>query len=135
MYIYIYILYCLLYCLLCCLLYCLLNCLLMGQGSWAGPFWFRPGLGGGEGGGWVWGRAKGPGPDRLGFRPFRPGLGVGWGGGRGDPFSKSTTFKCFQFKKSEDHLIYDYIFTVFLNLYPNRFCFISEPHELVWKSV
>ena len=26
------------------------------------------------------GRAKGPRPDPLGFRPFRPGLG-GWGGG------------------------------------------------------
>ena len=33
-------------------------------------------MGGGEGR-----RAKGPGPDRLGFRPFRPGLGGGQGGG------------------------------------------------------
>ena len=61
-----------------------------GQGSWAGPFWFRPGLGGGEGGGWgeVGGGAKGPGPDRLGFRPFRPGLGGGEGGGGGSIFRK-----------------------------------------------
>ena len=45
-----------------------------------------PGLGG-WGGGWVGGvgggGAKGPGPDRLGFRPFRPGLGGGEGGGAG----------------------------------------------------
>ena len=49
------------------------------------------GRGVGRGGG-----AKGPGPDRLGFRPFRPGLGGwgrGWGGG--GPFSKSTIFNCF----------------------------------------
>ena len=85
--------------------------------------------------GLAWG-AKGPGPDRLGFRPFRPGLGGGEGGGRGGggPFSESTIFNCFQFKKSKDHLIYDCIFTVFLNFHPNRFCFIWEPHELVCKS-
>ena len=52
----------------------------------------------------------------------------------GEPFSKSTIFNCFQFTKSEDHLIYDCIFTVFLNFTPNQFCFNSEPHELVWKS-
>ena len=46
-------------------------------------------------------------------------------------FSKSTIFNCFRFKKSEPHLIYDCIFTVFLNVLPNRFCFNSEPHELV----
>ena len=50
-------------------------------------------------------------------------------------FSKSVIFNCFQFKKSEHHPDYDYVFTVFLNFYPNRFCFIWEPHELVWKSV
>ena len=64
------------------------------QGSWAGPSWFRPGLGG-WGEGWVEGMgmrvgggggAKGPRPDPLGFRPFRPGLGGsggGWVGGMG----------------------------------------------------
>ena len=51
------------------------------------------------------------------------------------PFFKSAIFNCCQFKKSEHHLDYDYIFTVFLNFHPNRFCFIWEPHELVWKSV
>ena len=51
------------------------------------------------------------------------------------PFFKSVIFNCFQFKKSEPHLDYDCIFTVLLNFHPNRFCFISEPHEFVWKSV
>ena len=50
-------------------------------------------------------------------------------------FSKSTIFNCFQFRKSESHPDYDCIFTVFLNFHPNRFCFIPEPHELVWRSV
>ena len=38
-------------------------------------------------------------------------------------------------QKSEPHLVYDCIFTVFLIFHPNRFCFNSEPRELVWKSV
>ena len=54
--------------------------------------------------------------------------------GRG-PFSKSTISNCFWNEKSEPYLDYDCIFTVFLNFLPNRFCFNSEPHELVWKSV
>ena len=86
------------------------------DGSYAFPnelVRFRAGL--------AWG-AKGPGPGRL-------------GSGLGGPFSKSTIFNCFQFKKSEDHLIYDCIFTVFLNFPPNRFCLNPEPRELVWKSV
>ena len=37
----------------------------------------------GERGWWVRGRAKGPRPDPLGFRPFRPGLGGGVVGPRG----------------------------------------------------
>ena len=32
-------------------------------------------------------------------------------------------------------MIYDCIFTVLLNFTPNRFCFIWEPHELVWGIV
>ena len=40
-----------------------------------------------------------------------------------------------KFTKSEHHLDYDFICIVFLNFHPNRFCFISEPHELVWRSV
>ena len=100
--------------------YCLLDCL---QGLGSARFARAWGVGKGEGG------AKGPRPDRLGFRPVRPGVGGGEGG-RGSNagpawfwlggvhFSKSTIFNCFQFKKSEDNLIYDYIFTVFLNFTP-----------------
>ena len=51
------------------------------------------------------------------------------------PFFKSVIFNCFQFKKSEHHLDCDCIFAVFSNLYPNRFGFISEPHDLVRRSV
>ena len=56
-----------------------------GQGSWAGPAWFwLGGQGSWAGPARFWlGGAKGPGPDRLGFRPFRPGLGGGEGGGEG----------------------------------------------------
>ena len=89
-----------------------------GQGSWAGPAWV-----------WLGG------PRVLG----RTGLGVA-------PFSKSTIFNCFQFKKSETNLDYDCIFTVFLkfprigfalirNLVssfgkaPDRFC-----TEIPWTS-
>ena len=50
-------------------------------------------------------------------------------------FFKSAIFNCSQFQKSEHHLDYDYICTVYLNSTPNRFCFMSEPHELVWRSV
>ena len=70
--------------LLYCLLYCLLYAYVLDKLSIV--LWL-----GGWGGGWVGvgGGAKGPGPDRLGFRPFRPGLGGGegggWGGGAGGP--------------------------------------------------
>ena len=63
-------------------------------------------------------------------------LGLAWGGaGGGAPFSKSTIFNYFRHNKSEPDLKDDCIFTVFLNVLPNRFCFKLEPHELVWKSV
>ena len=84
--------------------------IVLGQGSWAGPAWFwlggprvlaRAGLG------LAWG-AKGPGPGRLGF-------GLGGQGSWAGPFSRSTIFNCFQFKKSEPHLDYDCIFAMFLN--------------------
>ena len=48
---------------------------------------------------------------------------------------KSIMFNCFWVNKSEPYLIYDFVFTVFLSCLPNRFCFNSEPRELVWESV
>ena len=42
---------------------------------------------------------------------------------------------CGNAKCNEHHSDNDCIFIVFLNFHPNRFCFNSEPHELVWKSV
>ena len=84
--------------------------------------------------GLVWG-AKGPGPDRLGLGGQGSWAGQAW-------FlilTRTIIFRRFIFKKyhikSDAHLIYDCIFTVFLNLSPNRFCLNPEPHELVWKSV
>jgi hypothetical protein len=113
-----------------------------GQGSWAGPSWFRPGLGG-WGGGWVggeghesgWGGAKGPRPGGEGGGWGGMGMSVGGGGGGKGFFSKSMVFNYFRHDKSEPDLKDDCIFTVFLNFLPNRFCFKPEPHELVWKSV
>ena len=40
----------------------------------------------------------------------------------------------FRHDKSEPDLTDDYIFTLFLNVLPNRFRLEMEPHELIWKS-
>ena len=58
----------------------------------------------------------------------------GWGGGKGF-FQKVLFFNYFRHDKSEPDLTDDCIFTVFLNILPNRFRLEMEPHELVWKSV
>ena len=47
----------------------------------------------------------------------------------------SVYFNYFRHDKSEPDLTNDCIFTVFLNVLPNRFRLGMEPHELVWKSV
>ena len=124
-----------------------------GQGSWAGPSWFRPGLGG-WGGGWVggeghesgWGGGQG---SQAGPSWFPPGLGgvgrgvgggegheSGWGGGGERAFFRNVIFfNYFRHDKSEPYLTDDCIFVMFLNFLPNRFRLNMEPHELIWTSV
>ena len=77
----------------------------MGRGGAGGPGPdrlglrpFRPG--------WGSGVAGGPGPDRLGFRPFRPG----WGGG--EKRGNFMYFKCnFSFSRQKKIYIYSSILT------------------------
>ena len=64
------------------------------------------------------------------------GMGMSVGGRGGERFfSKSMVFNYFRHDKPEPDLTDDYMFTVFCEIYPNRFRLNMEPHELVWKSV